>query len=192
MKTTSNKKSNWLYQNRLKIVILLFLVVLPLLLIPGIYITQYVKSEPVLFENKSAEVINLSQLKVFNLDYEITQIKEPNSELKNGYYTIKYTLTKEQTTNVYKDIKVTFQLSTKWAAYNSANSQASVVLGQEKSSSIVFNFDTNKNVLPLVKPAGPYLYALITYNEEIFNDTVEKKIYVKLPMDFTNTVIIPA
>ena len=144
MKTTSNKKSNWLYQNRLKIVILLFLVVLPLLLIPGIYITQYVKSEPVLFENKSAEVINLSQLKVFNLDYEITQIKEPNSELKNGYYTIKYTLTKEQTTNVYKDIKVTFQLSTKWAAYNSANSQASVVLGQEKSSSIVFNFDTNK------------------------------------------------
>lgn len=192
MKTTSNKKSNWLYQNRLKIVILLFLVALPLLLIPGIYITQYVKSEPVLFENKSAEVINLSQLKVFNLDYEITQIKEPNSELKNGYYTIKYTLTKEQTTNVYKDIKVTFQLSTKWAAYNSANSQASVVLGQEKSSSIVFNFDTNKNVLPLVKPAGPYLYALITYNEEIFNDTVEKKIYVKLPMDFTNTVIIPA
>lgn len=192
MKTTLNKNSNWLYHNRLKIVILLFLVVLPLLLIPGIYITQYVKSEPVLFENKSAEVINLSQLKVFNLDYEITQIKEPNSELKNGYYTIKYTLTKEQTTNVYKDIKVTFQLSTKWAAYNSANSQASVVLGQEKSSSIVFNFDTNKNVLPLVKPAGPYLYALITYNEEIFNDTVEKKIYVKLPMDFTNTVIIPA
>ena len=192
MKTITKKKSNWLYENRLKLVLLLFLVVLPLLLIPGIYVSQYVQSKPILFEDKDAKVISLDELKTFNIVYEVTQIKETDADLKNGYYTIKFTIHKEQTVNVIKNIKVAFQLSTKWENYNSSNSQASVILGQEKSTSVSFNMDMNKSVLPLVKPQGPYLYMMLTYEEEIFGIPTAKTIYVELPMDLTETIIIPA
>jgi hypothetical protein len=192
MKTITKKKSNWLYENRLKLVLLLFLVVLPLLLIPAIYASQYIQSKPILFEDKKAEAIELSDLKIFTIEYEITQIKETSSELKNGYYTITYTINKETTVNTFQNIKVAFQLSTRWQEYNSANSVSAVSLGQEKSSSISFNLDMNKSVLPLIKPQGPYLYMMLTYEEMIFDTPTPKTVYVKLPMDFSNTVIIPA
>ena len=51
----------WFLEHRLIVFIILLVVVLPLLMIPGIYISQYQQNKPVLFEDKHAEAININK-----------------------------------------------------------------------------------------------------------------------------------
>lgn len=193
-KSKKTSKMTWFLQHRLLVFIILIVVVLPLIMIPGIYISQHNQNKPVLFEDKSAKVVGVSDMAHFDIDYQITEMRETNSELSGGYYRVKFTLTKKDTVNSISNVKLTFQLSTTWEAYQSNSTEQTVALGQERTVQIAFNFDMDQNVLPFVKPGGPFLYAKITYVETILNEPFNRTVYVKLPMDLVkdNTTIIPA
>lgn len=193
----NNKKTSkmtWFLEHRLIVFIILLVVVLPLLMVPGIYISQYQQNKPVLFEDKHAEVDSISKLKHFDFEYNVSEFREPNAQNLGGYYKIKYTLAKKDTVNTISAVKITFQMSTTWSKYNSKSSEQTVALGSERTLQVAFNFDMDKNVIPFVKAGGPYLYARISYTETILNEPFNRVVYVKLPFDLIShqTIIIPA
>lgn len=195
MKNNKKKsKITWFFEHRLVVFVILLVVVLPLLMAPGIYIAQYQKSKPVLFEDKQAHAIGINKLKYFDIDYKVTEFRESNAANLGGYYKINYTLTKKDTINVISNVKLTFQMSTTWDKYSSKSTEQSVTLGSERTLQVSFNHNMDKNVIPFVKPGGPYLYAKISYVETILSEQFERVVYVKLPFDLIShqTTIIPA
>lgn len=184
----------WIYQHRLAIFAVLFFIVLPMVFIPSIYIQKYVDSKPVLFEDKQADVVSLNDLPVFSLDYKIAQVRLPNEDNLGGYYKIEYTLTRETGINPINNIRIQFQLATRWAKYTEVSTEQSVTLGTARSVQMNFNYDMEQNVLPFVQASGPYLYAKITYEETIMGEAFARTIYVRLPIDLIKdgTQIIPA
>lgn len=193
----NNKKTSkmtWFLEHRLIVFIILLVVVLPLLMIPGIYISQYQQNKPVLFEDKHAEAISINKLEHFNFEYNVSEFRESNDQNLGGYYKIKYTLTKKDTVNTISAVKLTFQMSTTWSRYDSKSSEQSVTLSSERTLQVAFNFNMDKNVIPFVKAGGPYLYARINYTETILNEPFNRVLYVKLPFDLVShqTTIIPA
>lgn len=184
----------WIYQHRLAIFVVLFFIVLPVIFVPSMYIQKYVDSKPVLFQDKKADVVSFDELPVFGLEYKIAQVRLPNDENLGGYYKIEYKLTRETGINPINNIRIQFQLSTRWAKYSEVSTEQSVTLNQTRTSQMNFNYDMEQNVLPFVQASGPYLYAKITYEETIMGEAFLRTIYVSLPVDLIkdNTQIIPA
>ncbi len=184
----------WLYQHRLGIFMILFFVVLPVVFVPSIYIKKYVDSKPVLFSDKGADVVAVDDMPLFEIDYTITHVRLPNDDLVGGYYRFNYELTKTSGVNPISNIRIQFQLSTRWAKYSEVSTEQSVSLATVKSVQMNFNYDMDAAVLPFVKASGPKLYAKITYDELIMGETYTRIVYVSLPYDLVkdNTQIIPA
>lgn len=187
-------KSTWLYQNRLKIFIVLFFIVLPVIFIPSIYVSKYIDSKPVLFDDKKADVVAVDDLKVFDITYTITHVRLPNTEATGGYYRFNYELTKLDSVNPINNVKIQFQLSTRWAKYTEVSAEQAATLNQTKTVQINFNYDMDTPILPFVEAKGPYLYAKISYDEIILGTPYARVVYVHLPYDLVkhNTQIIPA
>jgi hypothetical protein len=184
----------WIYQHRLAIFMVLFFVVLPVIFIPSMYLQKYLDSKPVLFDDKQAEVVSLDDMPVFAIEYTITQVRLPNDENLGGYYKFEYKLTRETGINPINNIRIQFQLVTRWAKYSELSTEQSVTLNQNRSVQMNFNYDMETSVLPFVQASGPYLYAKITYEETIMGEAYPRTIYVRLPYDLIkdNTQIIPA
>lgn len=184
----------WIYQHRLAIFMILFFVVLPIIFVPSIYIKKYVDSKPILFEDKQADVLSVEDLPLFDIDYTITHVRLPNTENIGGYYRFNYEVTKTSGINPISNIRIQFQLATRWAKYSEVSTEQSVSLAQVRTVQMNFNYDMDSSVLPFVKATGPYLYAKISYDELIMGETYTRIVYVKLPYDLVkdNTQIIPA
>ena len=187
-------KWTWLYQHRLAVFMILFLVILPIIFVPSIYVKTYLDSKPVLFSDKKADVVSVDDMPLFDIDYTITHVRLPNSDNVGGYYRFNYELIKTSGVNQISNIRVQFQLSTRWAKYSEVSTEQTVTLATMKTVQMNFNYDMDKSVLPLVKASGPTLYAKITYDELILGETYNRVIYVSLPYDLVkdNTQIIPA
>ena len=192
-KKQKTSKMTWFLQHRLMVFLIIVFVGIPLVLIPSIYLIEYNSAKPTLFEDTSAKIIDVDDLEDLAIDYRISEMREPTEALVGGYYKVAYTITKKASVNTISDVKITFQLSTTWAAYSSNSFERQVTLGQSKTEQIMFNFDLEQDVLPFVKLGGPYLYAKITYTETILNEPFNRTVYIRLPYDLVedNTTIIP-
>ena len=184
----------WLYQHRLLIFVVLFFVVLPIIFIPSMYIQKYLDSKPVYFGDKHAEVMDADDMVVFNIEYKMTQVRQPNVDMIGGFYKFDYKLTRISGINPISNIRIQFQLSTRWAKYTEVSAEQSVTLNQLKTAQVNFNYDMDSSVLPFVTADGPYLYAKITYDETIMGEAFARVIYIRMPYDLVkdNTQIIPA
>lgn len=187
-------KTTWLYRHRLKIFMVMFFVLLPAIFIPSMYILKYAESKPVLFEDKKADVVDINDMKIFDITYTITHIRLPSAESTGGYYRFNYELTKLPSVNQVTNVKIQFQLSTRWAKYTEVSTTQAVTFNQEKTVQMNFNYDMDTPILPFVEATGPYLYAKISYDEMILGTSYARVIYVRLPYDLVrhNTQIIPA
>jgi hypothetical protein len=192
-KTNKPSKISWFLRHKLVLFIVLVFVVLPIIMVPTIYITQYNTNKPIIFEDKKAELTRIEDTP-FTLDYKVIEMRETSSDLKGGYFRIRYTLTKKDTFSTISNVKLTYQLSTNWERYTATSTEQINPLGTERIAQVNFDFDLDKNILPLVNSGTPILFARIVYTETLLNSTLEHVVYVKLPYDFVShaTKIIPA
>lgn len=190
------KKSNWawLYEHRLIVFLVTVFVILPAVLIPTVYNMAYHDNKPILFETPNAKVINYDEMTHFDINYKLKEVREPNSIFAGGYYKLEYTITKKNTVNQLSNITIQFQLSTTWERFSQVSPIRTVQLNTLRTETIAFNQDMSKDVLPFVKPGGPYIFAKITYTETILSENFVRTEFIRLPYDLVKdgVIIIPA
>ena len=62
--------------------IILFLIVLPLILIPTVYITQVASAKHVIFEDKSIKAVSVDKQDYFDIEFSLYSITEPTKDSK--------------------------------------------------------------------------------------------------------------
>lgn len=171
----------------LTLTLFLFLILLPLIFIPTIYIYQVASSKHVVFEDKNNKAVMVDKQDYFDIEFNLYTIVEPEEE-KSGYYEFDYKITPKEggvndVNNIY-DISFNAQLSVKRDKYTSLNEDLIEVLESTPNSRlrIKFDYDMDKSILPFLKPKGPTLYLVIYFTEEISNLMEElQTIFVEVP-----------
>lgn len=174
MKTNKavQKKSQVLKKRRKLIFLLMYMVILPLVLIPAIYIVQYQQNKVVVFEQSKISFVNPTDLEHFSLDLELERITLPkfeNGEISaQGNYRIKSTLSLlPGVVPTISDVKLDFELQCSWINCQGTFDEKAVVLGQTRTDNLAYSQVFPKNVLPFVTIEGPDLYVKITWTETV-------------------------
>lgn len=154
------------------IFILLYILIIPIICIPSIYITTYNKNKPVVFANTDVKTITSSKLDYFDLDVYAEEYVNATS-ITPGSITLKATINniKENITNV----SIQFEIDTNWKSNkvtNSTtrdfNSKNALIPGEEYEipyEIIMRNISTIYPVksLPFITIKNPYVYAKIIW-----------------------------
>lgn len=171
----------------LTLTLFLFLILLPLIFIPTIYIYQIASSKHVVFEDKSNKAVMIDKQDYFDIEFNLYNIVKPQEE-NSGYYEFDYKITPKEggvsEVNDIYDISFNAQLSVKRDKYTSLHEELIEVLESTPNSrlKIKFDYDMDKSILPFLKPKGPTLYLVIYFTEEIHNLTQEyQTIFVEVP-----------
>ncbi len=180
MKKDNNKISFYKKYRIFTITLIMFLVVLPIITIPSIYISHFVSSKDVLFGDKTLKAQTLDSQDKFIIEANLIEIiKQDKENDNNGKYLFEIDF-KTESSNI-KDFKIEAQLSVKNDNYNSEVISKTVTNHSKTKFEIVFNYDMNKNPLLFVSPKGPTLYLRITYSFVESNLGTPKPIIVKVP-----------
>lgn len=177
----------------LSFTLILFLIVVPLVVIPVIYTINAVADQTVLFENKSNKAVKNQD--VFDLDFKLAEIIEPNDNNEGGKYIFTYEIKVNPTVNTIAVTKINGQLSIRNDKFNSIAERELNVLKTTSTIRLVipFNYNLNKTILPLIKPDGPYLYIKIDYIETTagLEQSMDKTLIIKVPYDDSKTIVKP-
>lgn len=166
----------------------LFLIVVPIILIPTAYIYQVVSSRHVLFEDKSIKALQIDEQDYFDINVELHSIKEPLGD-QLGEYIFNYKITPKSTVNTINNVSFTGQLSVVNDDYTSFNGQTLTSLESTNTTRLIFewDYDMNKSVLPFLKPKGPKLYLQINFTYDMApplqGNPTEETIYLEVPFD---------
>ena len=176
----------------LSLMLILFLIVLPLVFIPSVYIYKFSTKNPVLFETKGVKLVKPED-SIFNTEFILSEIKMPNEDNLKGAYVFKYKLNPKETVNTITNVKYQFQLSViydKYTTYSQENLTA-VPKDDYSTTSIEFNYNMDKFILPFISAKGPNLYVKITYDEILseLGTTNSHTIYMRLDYDDTATKV---
>jgi len=176
----------------LSLMLILFLIVLPLVFIPSVYIYKFSTKNPVLFETKGVKLVKPED-SIFNTEFILSEIKIPDEDNLKGAYVFKYKLNPKETVNTITNVKYQFQLSViydKYTTYSQENLTA-VPKDDYSTTSIEFNYNMDKFILPFISAKGPNLYVKITYDEILseLGTTNSHTIYMRLDYDDTATKV---
>jgi hypothetical protein len=153
----------------LTITLVMFLIVLPLIVIPTIYVAHFVNSKDILFSDKSLKAVPLNKQDKFEIDVYLDERKEvlDNDDNFKATNYIFYLDFKSLYTSKIKDINIEVQLSAKNDKYDSESISKSIKNESEKNKfEIPFAYNPKKKILPLVRVKEPTLYLKITFEFE--------------------------
>ncbi len=195
---SKHKKQSFFVKHRLlTITLILFLIVVPMTLIPTVYTMNAFSNHTVLFEDKSLKVDN--EQNVFGLEFILDEIipyeKDEEGKLVGGKYIFSYEITQLSTVNTIVIKQVTAQLSIRNDKYNTVAERPLTVSKTTTYNRLVipFNYNLDKTILPFVKPDGPYLYVKIEYTETIaeLNQTNNHTLILRVRYDDSQTIVKP-
>jgi len=204
-KSTIGKKKtiwSWINQNRLKLAVWLFLIVLPVSLIIITYAGSYISNQSVYFDKEITEnstKINdfqsIDELKAITLDIEWDAFKKPALDefdnLTGGYYKFLIAYDTKSNYEQVSNVRVTPVLKTSWKNYTSVGTE-SLIKTSYTSFIIDFNYHLPKTVLPFVTIENPNLYLKVTYSYVSAGQTINEENYVKFVLDDLNPkTVIP-
>lgn len=168
----------------LTITIGLFFIVLPLILIPTLYIYQVASSKHVIFHDKGNKALKINKQNYFDIDFSLNKIIESEEDVA-GYYVFDYEIkVKDSVLNDINGITFNSQLSVINDDYTSYNEDSVSTLKSTTEYNMLkipFDYNMDKRVLPLLYPKGPKLYLEISFTEYILNMPEQKTIYVEVP-----------
>ncbi len=169
----------------LTLTLFLFLVVLPVVTIPTIYIYQFASSKPVIFHYKDNKLTKINKQHYFDISFTLFSIEAPDADGKNGYYIFDYEIVVKDTVNEIVDIKFNAQLSVKNDNYTSHLEDLTETLESTTSSrlKIPFNYNMDKKILPFVRAGGPRLFLEIHFTElnTLLGEPQYETLYIEIP-----------
>ncbi|MBU1141758.1 MAG: hypothetical protein KKG64_04465 [Firmicutes bacterium] len=187
---------SWLHKNRLKVVVLAFVIIIPIALIFTAYIGSYTTNRKVNFDVEQTDetvyvkkFMNPDEIDAFNLFIVWSELKHPviiagTEELSGGYY--KFTMYYEVSENyTVKNVSVTPVLQTDWTNLRSVGT--SVALSTfEKPVTVAFNYLLPVNPLLFVSVSEPNLYLKVQYTLTTGGNDVNFIEYVKFSLGEIN------
>jgi hypothetical protein len=189
----------WLHLNRIKIILSLFFIVLPVTVIFTAYIGTYTSNKKVHFDaSQTAETVfvdqftNIDQIDAFELFISWDELRQPvkNEEdvLTGGYYRF-LMYYKEKTNYQVVSVNVTPLLQTDWVAIRSLGQTTSLT---ETSKGINVNFNETFPMRPLwfVQVEEPTLYLKIDYTFVTASNNLTKTIYIMYSLNDLNPRIV--
>jgi hypothetical protein len=202
--TKSKRKTilSWIHQNRIKIGIWLFLVILPITLILTAYVGSYTANRSVYFDSEITEesvkindFVKADEIKGIDLNITWDALKRPTADengiLKNGYYRfILYYLPK----NSYQieSVTITPVLQTDWKSYRSVGMQRNLTT-DDLTVSLDFNFELPESPLLFVTINDPNLYLRVDYTYTVVGQEFNETEYVKFSLnDLNPNTVIPS
>jgi hypothetical protein len=188
----SNNKKNvwkWIHRNRLLILIVTFLVVVPLALVITSYVGTYVGSQKFYFAEELTDDVERirdfdspDSISAFDLSIEWTKLKHPQEneegELENGKYYFLFRYDADKNFDV-QSVTVTPLLQTDWARMRSLGSSFNLNDGVAKSTNIPFNYELPTRPLWFVNVTEPTLYLKVDYTILSAGNPVEKVAYIE-------------
>lgn len=204
-----NKKKNtkmhlilkWIHNNRIKIGIWLFLVILPVSLIITAYVGSYTSNRSVYFEQEITEesekirnFVALDELKGITLDIGWDALKKPveNNDgiLVQGYYRFDIRYFANGNFDIVS-VKITPVLKTDWKNLSSVGVERPISTNFT-TFAIDFNYELPITPLLFVKVEEPNLYLKVEYTYTSAGQDVTEVEYVKFPLDDLNPdIVIP-
>jgi len=205
----------WVHKNRLKIVALSFIVLVPLALLASVYIGSFTNNRKIYFDAvKTNETVIISKYRKVNPEnlslnsqfyYEIEDVNKDfdlfimwdqlhnpylNTESGNldfGSYRFRmyYTPNSSKTIN---QMNVTTLLQTDWTDIRQIGSTTALLQTIPGSNNILipFNYRLPKEPLPLVKVESPHLYLRIVYQVLENSNPVDKTVYLQFDLSKAN------
>ena len=194
----------WLHQNRIKVVVLSFLIIVPIALILTAYIGAYTNNQKVHFD---AEVSNttvyikdftdIDEIDAFELSIVWQELKNPvetevdgETILTGGFYKFNmfYTPKANYTVN---SVNVTAVLKTPWTdvRYIAATAPLSTTV---RSVQVNFNHELPLRPLWFVEVSDPILYLKLEYTFMAAGNPLVKTVYIEFPLEDLNpNVVVP-
>lgn len=187
MHQNSGKKLT--FEKQLKLLGWFFVIIIPSILISYTYISSYVNSQKVTFDDTSTQItdfVQIDDLVDINLVVEWISFDKPirdsQNELSNGSYVFHISYVNDTNHPIY-NVYVLPVLQTDWANISEKGELKPI------SPTSVTNFQINFNhLLPLkplyfVKVEEPILYLKISYQIEVSGQLVTKIKYVEYLLD---------
>jgi len=163
----------WLHKNRLKVVSIAFLVLVPIALILTMYIGSYTANKVVNFDAEvTVDTIEVKKflapddINAFSLNIVWSRLKHPTlnpttDELTGGYYEFVISYEVNDSFNV-KSVSVTPVLQTDWTNLRSLGAVKALAI-TDRPVNISFNYILPVNPLLFVKVNEPNLYLKVDY-----------------------------
>ncbi len=185
MKKQQNKTPFYKKYRILTITLVMFLVILPIIFIPSIYITHFASSKDVLFGEKKQKAVSYNSQDKFQIEADLVEIvKYDQANNKDGKYIfdIDFTIL---ASNV-KVSTVEAQLSVKNDKYDTDVVKKNITSNSKTRFEIKFNYNMDKKVMPFVKPQGPTLYLKVTYTFTTELSSGAQTLIIKVPYPIPN------
>jgi len=195
---------SWFHLNRIKLVVLSFLVIIPLTLILTAYIGAYTNNQKVHFDNEISETTvyikdftNINDIDAFNLSIVWQELKNPievevvgETMLTDGFY--KFNMFYAPKTNyTVNSVNVTAVLKTPWTnvRYIATPAPLSTTV---RSVQVNFNHELPLRPLWFVEVSDPILYLKLDYTFMAAGTQLSKTVYVAFPLENLNpNVVVP-
>lgn len=163
----------WLHKNRIKVLLIVFLLIAPITLISAVYVGSYTSSKVVNFDAEVSDTtvyvkkfLNPDGINAFDLNLVWDELKYPvlddtSGTLSGGYYKFSIDYTAKDN-YVVKSVSVTPVLQTLWGDMRSLGTTITVAT-TPKYISIAFNYDLPAHPLWFVTVNEPTLYLKVDY-----------------------------
>lgn len=147
----------------LSLTIFMFLIIIPLILIPSVYISNAIKSKDILFDNPSLKVTPKNKNDKFEVTAELVEKYLDNDN--EGYFKeFEFKITLSTTATNISNFNIQTQLSVKNDKYDSFTTSRSISNNSTLTIRVPFAYNMNKRILPFMKPKVPTLYVKISYS----------------------------
>ena len=194
----------WLHQNRIKVAVLAFLVIVPITLVLTAYIGAYTNNQKVHFDAEVTdstvyikEFTDIDDIDAFDLSIVWQELKNPvetevegETVLAGGFYkfNIFYTPKTNYTVN---SVNATAVLKTPWTDVRSMAAPVSIST-TVRSIQVDFNYDLPLRPLWFVEVTDPVLYLKLDYTFMAAGNPLTKTVYIEFPLqDINPNVVIP-
>lgn len=184
-----------IHQNRIKIVLSLFLVLIPITLILVAYVGTFTNQSKIHFDQSVTEatlyIKDFSEpdgLDALTLDITWYELKHPveddNGGLINGSYAFDIFYTAKEN-YVVTNVTVTPVLKTPWTDLRSMSSQTPIYTSARRVT-IPFNYELPVRPLWFVEVTDPILYLKVDYTFTSAGNPIQKTGYIKLVLEDLN------
>ncbi|MDO9629787.1 MAG: hypothetical protein Q7I99_07775 [Acholeplasmataceae bacterium] len=194
----------WLHLNRIKIVVISFITVIPVALVLSAYIGAYTNNQKVHFDAEVTsntvfikEFTDIEEIDAFELSIVWQELKNPvESEvdgekvLTGGFYKFNmfYTAKPNYTVN---SVTATAVLKTPWTDVRSMAAPAPLST-TVRSIQVNFNYDLPLRPLWFVEVSDPILYLKLDYTFMSAGNPLTKTVYIAFPLENINPkVVVP-
>ncbi len=199
-KTTKKQqpKTFWqrFHENRIKIALSTFVVMIPIALILTVYIGAYANNKKVHFDQVAGpettyvrDFVDLDGIDAFSLDITWHELKKPiedeEGHLSGGYYKFQIFYTPKENYQVLS-VQITPVLQTDWAEMRAISSNTINILPSSRDFVVGFDYVLPVRPLWFVEVTDPNLYLKVDYTFVSAGNQVTKTAYVVLPLKDLN------